>query len=70
MNKKLLGNSDLYLSPIGLGTWAIGGGGQLQYRKRDFAVLPATSHRYDQLRADALRTAHRANDEGASRQLS
>ena len=27
MNKKLLGNSDLYLSSIGLGTWAIGGGG-------------------------------------------
>ena len=27
MNKKLLGNSDLDLSPIGLGTWAIGGGG-------------------------------------------
>ena len=27
MKKKLLGNSDLYLSPIGLGTWAIGGGG-------------------------------------------
>ncbi|WP_263366059.1 aldo/keto reductase [Edaphobacter bradus] len=27
MNKNLLGNSDLYLSRIGLGTWAIGGGG-------------------------------------------
>jgi aryl-alcohol dehydrogenase-like predicted oxidoreductase len=27
MDKKLLGNSDLALSPIGLGTWAIGGGG-------------------------------------------
>ena len=27
MKKKLLGNSDLSLSPIGLGTWAIGGGG-------------------------------------------
>jgi aryl-alcohol dehydrogenase-like predicted oxidoreductase len=27
MDKKLLGNSDLNLSPIGLGTWAIGGGG-------------------------------------------
>jgi aryl-alcohol dehydrogenase-like predicted oxidoreductase len=27
MDKKQLGNSDLSLSPIGLGTWAIGGGG-------------------------------------------
>ena len=27
MSEKLLGNSDLNLSPIGLGTWAIGGGG-------------------------------------------
>jgi aryl-alcohol dehydrogenase-like predicted oxidoreductase len=27
VNTKLLGNSDLDLSPIGLGTWAIGGGG-------------------------------------------
>jgi aryl-alcohol dehydrogenase-like predicted oxidoreductase len=27
VSKKLLGNSDLDLSPIGLGTWAIGGGG-------------------------------------------
>ena len=26
MNKKKLGNSDLYLSPIGFGAWAIGGG--------------------------------------------
>src|ERR1700759_4778317 len=26
MNKKQLGNSDLYLTPIGLGAWAIGGG--------------------------------------------
>jgi aryl-alcohol dehydrogenase-like predicted oxidoreductase len=26
MNKKLLGNSDLHLSPIGFGAWAIGGG--------------------------------------------
>jgi aryl-alcohol dehydrogenase-like predicted oxidoreductase len=26
MNKKQLGNSDLYLSPIGFGAWAIGGG--------------------------------------------
>jgi aryl-alcohol dehydrogenase-like predicted oxidoreductase len=27
MQKKQLGNSDLYLSPIGFGAWAIGGGG-------------------------------------------
>src|ERR1700723_3338785 len=26
MDKKKLGNSDLYLSPIGFGAWAIGGG--------------------------------------------
>ena len=26
MNKKQLGNSDLHLSPIGFGAWAIGGG--------------------------------------------
>ena len=26
MKKKRLGNSDLHLSKIGLGTWAIGGG--------------------------------------------
>ena len=27
MRKKLLGNSDLELTPIGVGAWAMGGGG-------------------------------------------
>ena len=26
MDKKQLGNSDLHLSPIGFGAWAVGGG--------------------------------------------
>jgi aryl-alcohol dehydrogenase-like predicted oxidoreductase len=29
MDKKKLGNSDLSLTPVGFGAWAIGGGWQL-----------------------------------------
>ena len=34
-----LGNSDLQITPIGLGTWAIGGEGALGFRLSEFKLV-------------------------------
>lgn len=51
MRKRRLGNSDLYLTTVGLGTWAIGGGGW------DYAWGPQDD-------AESIATIHRALDLG------
>src|SRR5260221_14708857 len=53
MNKKQLGNSDLHLSPIGFGAWAIGGG--------DWAMAWG-----DQDDNDSVAAIHRALDLGVN----
>ncbi len=46
MEKRKLGYSDLYITPIGLGTWALGGGGwRGGWGPQDDAVSIATIHR-------------------------
>ncbi len=46
MQKRKLGSSDLYVTPIGLGTWAIGGGGWVGgWGSQDDADSLATIHR-------------------------
>ena len=46
MQKRKLGYSDLYITPIGLGTWALGGGGwRGGWGPQDDAVSIATIHR-------------------------
>ena len=46
MQKRKLGYSDLYITPIGLGTWAIGGGGWAGgWGPQDDGVSIATIHR-------------------------
>jgi aryl-alcohol dehydrogenase-like predicted oxidoreductase len=45
MNMKRLGNSDLHISPIGLGTWAIGGEVDFGWGPQDDAESIAAIHR-------------------------
>ena len=45
MNMKQLGNSDLDISPIGLGTWAIGGDVNFGWGPQDDAKSTAAIHR-------------------------
>ena len=46
MKKRRLGESDLYITPIGLGTWALGGGGwRGGWGSQDDAVSIAAIHR-------------------------
>jgi aryl-alcohol dehydrogenase-like predicted oxidoreductase len=42
MNLKQLGNSDLQITPVGLGTWAIGGEGAMGWGPQDDAESIAT----------------------------
>jgi len=58
MKKRKLGYSDLYITPIGLGTWALGGGGwRGGWGPQDDAVSIATIHRALELGINWIDTA-------------
>ena len=57
MKTKLLGNSDLAITPIGLGAWAMGGDWQFGWGKQDDAESVATIHRALELGINWIDTA-------------
>src|SRR5579862_6523507 len=57
MKTKILGNSDLALSPIGFGAWAIGGDWQFGWGAQDDAQSVAAIHRALELGINWIDTA-------------
>src|SRR5262249_26037644 len=58
MKRKQLGNSDLFITPVGLGAWAMGGAGwQFAWGKQDDDDSVATIHRALELGLNWIDTA-------------
>jgi aryl-alcohol dehydrogenase-like predicted oxidoreductase len=58
MKKKQLGNSDLFITPVGFGSWAVGGGGwQFAWGEQDDVESVAAIHRALELGVNWIDTA-------------